>query len=318
MKFTNTSLSLIAFLFLSLLSKGQMTNLVFFTEQGERFSVVLNGILQNDSPQTNIKITGLPAPTYKLKVIFEDPKIPELDKSLMYQQGTETTFNIRKNNKGEYVVRFLNQVPIEEVLPPPPAQKIYVYTTVPATTIINQTTVNSTTVNSTTVNNTNVAAGGNVSMNVSSGGVSTNINTSSTSMTTSSTTQGGTVNYQAGNPPPPPPKDYYIMPGYNGPIGCPYPISDLDFADVKRSISSKSFEDSKLTIAKEVTSSNCLFASEVKEVMMLFSFESTRLEFAKYAYDFTYDRGNYYKVNDAFQFESSIDELKDYIRHNHD
>jgi len=291
----------IFFFLLPFLSNGQLTNLVFFVEQGEQFSVVLNSVLQNDKPETNVKITDLPAPSYKLKIIFADSKIPELDKNLMFQQGTESTFNIKKNNKGEYVVRFLNSVPIEQVLPPPPGQRIIVFTTVPpSTTIINQTQVNST-----TINNTNVAADGNINVNM-------NVNTSSTNYSSTSSTQQTTLS-SAGSDGAAPHVDHYVMPGYNGPIGCPYPMSDLDFADVKRSISSKSFEDSKLTIAKEVTGANCLFASEVKEILMLFSFESTRLTFAKFAYKHTFDRGNYYKINDAFQFESSIDELRQFI-----
>ncbi len=35
--------------------------------------------------------------------------------------------------------------------------------------------------------------------------------------------------------------------------------------------------------------------------------------FTAIAYGRTYDIGNYYKVNDAFTFESSIDELNGYI-----
>jgi len=264
MKTFRTTPLVIVFLLLSVLSRGQMTNLIFFTEQGERFSVVLNGILQNAGPETNIKITGLPAPSYKLKIMFEDPNIPELDKNLMFEQGTETTFNIKKSNKGEYVVRFMNSVPIAEVIPPPPTQKVILYTT------------------------------------------------SSSTITTSSSTHSSTLSNVG--PAATLPPDHYVMPGYHGPIGCPYPITDLDFADVKRSIASKSFEDSKLTVAREVTSANCLFAYEVKEIMLLFDFESTRLEYAKFAYQFTYDRGNYYKVNDAFTFESSIDELREFIR----
>jgi hypothetical protein len=299
------------------LSKAQLTNLVFFAEQGERFSVVLNGILQNDKPETNVKVTGLPAPSYKVKIIFENTKIPEIDKNLMFEQGTEITYNIRKNNKGEYVIRFLNQVPIEEVLPPAPDQRVVVYTTVPpATTVINQTTINNTTNvidNSTNVNNNNISSEGNVSinMNLNQGGVAANVNTSSATVTSSTSTTS------SGQPPHHDKPDHYVMPGYNGPIGCPYPMSDLDFADAKQSISSKSFEDSKLTIAKQITSANCLFASEVKEIMMLFDFESTRLSYAKFAYKYTFDRGNYYKVNDAFDFESSINDLNQHIQKSH-
>jgi hypothetical protein len=47
--------------------------------------------------------------------------------------------------------------------------------------------------------------------------------------------------------------------------------------------------------------------------MKLFSFESSRLEFAKFAYKYTWDINNYFLLNDAFDFESSIDELNKYI-----
>jgi hypothetical protein len=45
-------------------------------------------------------------------------------------------------------------------------------------------------------------------------------------------------------------------------------------------------------------------------------FEDTKLQYAKFAYNKTYDIGNYYKLNDAFDFSSSIDELNAYINRN--
>jgi hypothetical protein len=82
---------------------------------------------------------------------------------------------------------------------------------------------------------------------------------------------------------------------------------------MKKSVGSKTFEDSKLTVSKQVINNNCLLADQVREIMMLFTFEDSKLDFAKYAYGRTYDLGNYYKVNDAFTFESSIDDLNSYI-----
>jgi hypothetical protein len=296
MKKTIKLIALTLFLSISFISYAQPTNLIFFSEEGEHFSVILNGILQNAKPETNIKITGLPAPSYKLKIIFEDPKIPELNKTLIYQQGTETTFNIKKNNKREFVCRFLSQVPIDEVSPPPPDQHVIVYTTVPATNItINQTNV--------TQNNTTV----NTSVTGNAGDVNLNINATGTAV---SSTPGQGQGHPEGNHLH---ENHYEMPGYHGDVGCPWPMTDLDFKDAKETIASKSFEDSKLSIAKQVTSSNCLFSSEVKEIMDLFSFEASRLEFAKFAYRYTFDVGNYYKVNEAFRFESSIDELNNFI-----
>ncbi len=98
------------------------------------------------------------------------------------------------------------------------------------------------------------------------------------------------------------------------PQGCQDPMRSADFSKAMGSISSKSFEDSKLSIAKQITRANCLASSQVKEIMELFSFEDTRLQFAKFAYDYTYDKGNYFIVNDAFNFESTIEELDSYLQ----
>ena len=104
------------------------------------------------------------------------------------------------------------------------------------------------------------------------------------------------------------------MPGYTGPIGCGWPMSPTEYADAKTSIESKSFEETKMTTAKQVGRDRCFTAEQVKGIMNTFSFEDTKLEFAKYAYERTYDIGNYYKLNDAFSFESSIEELNEYTQ----
>src|ERR1035437_5644965 len=106
---------------------AQKTNLIFFTEQGEKFSVILNGVLQNLKPETNIKVIDLPAPSYKLKIIFQDSTLSQLDKNLMFNSNTETSFDIKKNSKGEYVVRYLNEVPIAQAMPPANGQSVVIF-----------------------------------------------------------------------------------------------------------------------------------------------------------------------------------------------
>jgi hypothetical protein len=91
-------------------------------------------------------------------------------------------------------------------------------------------------------------------------------------------------------------------------------MSKTSFESAKNSIKSKSFEDTKMTIAKQVFNNNCMTTDQVKEIMQLFTFEANKLAFAKYAYPKTYDIGNYYKVNDVFQFEATMTELNDFIQ----
>jgi len=294
----------------------QTTNLVFFSEQGEQFSVVLNGIQQNAEPQTNIKVTNLIQPYYKVKIIFKNEQLGQLDKTLNFNQGTETTFCIKRNNKGEYKLRWQSEVPIAQALPPAQNQNVIIYTTTPTTTSTTVTHTETTTV----VNDGHGTDNGNVSMgvNINDSGMGVNMNmnvnvndgnaqsssyTSTTTTTTTSESYGSNVQTQ----------EVYVMPGYSGATGCPWPMNEGEFSSVYNSIASKDWDDTKLTIAKQVISANCLTCSQVKQIMILFEWEDTRLDLAKWAYGHTFDIGNYYQLNDAFEWESSIEELNAYI-----
>ena len=141
------------------------------------------------------------------------------------------------------------------------------------------------------------------------------LNTSATTITTTTSTTtitSGTYEIAASEEPVAEERQD-PLPGYSGGTNCDYPMSDDRFTNARNSISSKDFEDSKLTIALQVIKSNCLYVSQIKQIMMLFEFEDTKLEFAKEAYNYTYDINNYYELNDVFDFESSTEELNQYI-----
>lgn len=314
----------------SLYVASQNSNAVFFTENGERFYVVINGLRQNEKPETNVKITGLSPTNYKVKVIFNDKNLGSVDNNIYLEEYKECTYVIKKksesefgksarragkvleknflgnpsdtvrmDDKGEwYVIRVYSMTDLQRPNSSPAGVNNY-SSGKPATTTTTQTTttvINPAPAGTQFTMSVNLgASGGNVGMNVSA---SEGYYQETT--TTTVTTSGTTANH-------------YVMPGYNGPVGCPWPMSEPDFQKAKQSIASKSFEDSKLSIAKQVINSNCLFSKQVREIMVLFNFEDTRLDLAKYAYGYTYDTGNYFTVNDAFQFESSVDELNDYI-----
>ena len=108
-------------------SQAQTSNAILFTENGERFTAILNGIRQNEKPETNVKITGLNAEFYKLKVIFESTALGEKNFNLALQLGMENTYVIKKNNKGEYVLRFMSAVPLAEAPRTAPTQTEVVY-----------------------------------------------------------------------------------------------------------------------------------------------------------------------------------------------
>ncbi len=85
------------------------------------------------------------------------------------------------------------------------------------------------------------------------------------------------------------------------------------FASAKVTITNAASETAKLAMAKQVTQNNCLSPAQIVDVMQLFTFESTKLDFSKFAYDFTTDKRSYYDVSDGLTSESAKTELDNFI-----
>lgn len=262
-------------------SFSQNSNLVFFTQGSEPFFVFLNGVKQNPNMGNSIKIFALEENRYNVLIVIPHPVFAMVNNSIKITPNKESVFAIAKNLKGDFelIPKGENQ---QSFNPSSPNQQIIKF--VSHVTLVAPMPLG-------------VGAG----MNVMTG------NTEQTA-TTYSTTTTTVVTGNTGNSSPP-----NYLPGYNGPVGCPNPMPVQEFQNAKNTVISKPFESSKITIAKQIAGANCLFSSQVKEIMTLFSFEGTKVEFAKFAYAHTYDKGNYFMVNDAFDFDSSISELNKYV-----
>jgi hypothetical protein len=95
---------------------------------------------------------------------------------------------------------------------------------------------------------------------------------------------------------------------------CKYKVmKDEDFDDLKRTINSRNFETTNITVVKTAIDKNFLTSEQVRSLLSYFTFENTKLEIAKYSYKKVCDKKNFFKVYDAFNFDSSIEELKNYI-----
>lgn len=91
-------------------------------------------------------------------------------------------------------------------------------------------------------------------------------------------------------------------------------VPDNEFDQILSTIRKESFNSAKVTLAKQILrSKQCFTTIQVREMLRLFSFDDSRLEMAKFAYDFTTDPENYYMVADVFTFSSSREELMKYL-----
>ena len=342
-------------------ASAQKSNLVFFAENGEKFTIVMNGLRYNETPQTNVRVNDLVPAVYKVKAIFEDPTLGVVTKTIPLDPYIEYNFNIRPkkqtdvgktmkrmgnqvardlnmkdssevNNtdpKETYVMRFVSEtplaMPVQQYQPAPVQQQVVVapQPTYNSAGSVQQTTTTTVRTTGTPVQTNVVAPVGGINMSVNDPDMGVNFNMSvGVPMGGAVVTSGGTVQQTTttttyGTPVQQQPvvvqQQQYVMPGYNGPIGCPWPMDQNAFNAAVNTINGQSFESNKLQVAQQAFSSNCMTSAQVAQIMKVFSFEDSRLEFAKFAYGHTYDLGNYYQINSAFTFSSSVDELNDFI-----
>lgn len=285
---------------------GQFGHLTIFSEDGDRFTLVLNGEQINDTPQTNLRVEDLTQPYYNAKIIFEDATKQSISKNnLMIADADgvfmDVTYKIKRdrNNASKMKMNFFSMIDVDPGFLPPANVQVIHYGQ-PAPPPVAMGTVTQTTTTTTT---------GGVNAGVSVGGIGVNISiqdpdlqvTHTQTTTTSSTHQ--THQETHGGP-------------IHGPgRGCrnQYAMSSGNFNSALATVRNQKFDDTRLKTAKQIISSNCLNANQIAEICRIFAFEDSKLDFAKAAFTSCTEPNNYFKVNDVFEFSSSVDELTQYV-----
>lgn len=278
-----------------------------FSELGEVFTLYVNQMKQNPTPSARVEVKDLQASYYHVRIDFEDATLPDFaQNNVGVENGVHSTYLVKLNRKGAYVLRMNSSGPIlgqsqpalTQSMPPPP----------PPTNEAISTTQGG---------NMAIAAGNSeqesISMNINLGGgildaagALGSMNLQVTTTTTTTTAPSSSLNNQASWDEP------ANAPAASTPVED-YGFSNFEFNEYLDAIRNKTFEDSKLTTAKAPLSGTQITARQVAQVMGLFTFEDSRLEFAIFAHPRCLDPQNYYLVYDAFEFELSIDDLQEAI-----
>lgn len=86
------------------------------------------------------------------------------------------------------------------------------------------------------------------------------------------------------------------------------------FNQALSAIDNQAFDADQVRLARQIIRNNALSSHQIAQIMQRLSFERSRLEIAKFGYAFVADPQNYWVVNDAFSFASSVRELDRFIR----
>jgi hypothetical protein len=301
------------FTFLTVQAQQPIGHLTIFSEDGDKFTLFLNGEQINDKPQVNIRVEDLNQPHYNAKFVFEDGTKEAITKNLPVTDpdGTymDVTYKIKrdKNKATKMKLNFFSVTPVSQayVAPSnvyvrhwgrPETQQVVVVQ--PAGGAVTQTTTTTTTAG------TGVNAGMGVVVDGVGVGISVNMPTATTVSQTTTTT---TTSTNSGNG-----NVIVAEPAYDGCVRN-RPMSADNFTNALATIKKISFDDTRLSTAKQISKSNCLSSSQIVQVCELFSFEETKLDFAKYAYDRCTDPKNYFNVNNIFTFSSNVESLTNYV-----
>jgi len=281
-------------------------HLTIFSEDGDKFFLILNGERQNNVAETNLRVEDLNQPYYNAKIIFEDKSLLEISKNYLQIADADgafqdVTYKIKKDKTGKPKLNYFSMVPVRQGYVAPSNVTVLHYgqpaPTPAASTTVTQTTT--TRANTETVN-VNVGLPG-VGMNVT---IVDPVLDGTTTTTTTRTTTTTTGYAEPSTTSPPPVRN----------VGCSgaYAMNAGDFQSALASINKQGFDETKLSTAKSIASKQCLNANQVVQICKTFGFEQTKLDFAKFAYSRCNEPANYFKVNDVFGFSSSVEELNNF------
>ncbi len=288
--------SVILSLPLLLSAQQQVGHLTIFSEDGDKFFVMLNGEKQNTVAQSNLRIEDLPQPYYSAKIIFEDASIAAIEKKSLQITDfngvmMDVTYRIKKDKAGKVKLQPYSSIEVRPDFVAPVGTSVYHYGN-PS----NDGAVSTTTTTTRNTSNAKINVGGmNMSISIDDPDAVTSTTTTTRTTTSRSTS---TINNQP------------VVTSSN--TGC-YPMNSTNFSSAKSTIANANFDESKLNTAKSILKANCLSTDQVVELCNLFSFEQSKLDFAKAAYNKTTDKANYFKVSNVFDFDASKEELSTFI-----
>lgn len=84
--------------------------MVVFCNDGEPFTLILNGERINMEPQTRVVATGLTLKKYQTKVIFKNSNIKEANTTItFFSTGFECEFSLNKKSKKKYKIEYFTE-----------------------------------------------------------------------------------------------------------------------------------------------------------------------------------------------------------------
>ena len=120
----------------------------------------------------------------------------------------------------------------------------------------------------------------------------------------------GNNNYPYGNNNP---NNYPNNYPYGGNFGYGNLLDDASLKTLIQTMKNAAFDDKMVSVAKTALKDRAIKTNQVHELLQLITFEQNKLDLAKYCYDKTIDKNNYYTLYNDFTFSNYSAQLDKYI-----
>jgi hypothetical protein len=263
--------------------EGVKVSVTFFSENGEKFWVIINGQRQNDKPATNVKVSELTTASCKAKIIFEDEKNKDVDQLLYFIDAEDNwcdlVYSIRpdKKKKNHFVTRIVSFSPVKQNVKPQPAPQDQVIVPVH------------------------------------------DIEPTPPPSRDETTDWKDHEKHRERVNPVPDKRDKRrreIEPNPNptpAPKGCTEAVSSLDFQEALNLIKQQAFTEDQVNVTSQFLRHNCVTTEQVRQMLTIFAFEETKLEVAKMAYDKVTDKHKYFTLTNSFTFSSTRNAFNQFL-----
>lgn len=277
---------------------AQNNDFVFYTDNGDLFTLYLNSVKQNETAATNVKATNISGKNINVRVVFERSGVPAFNRTLSVSStDKEIKIQLVKGRENVYSTKIISTTPRQHNNPS------------------NGNSGNEGSTETKDDKSGHSGHGNNGHGNGYNNGYNNGHNNNG---------NNGNNGYNNGYNNPPHNGGY---PNGGAPNGghwgnsygpsdnprCHMPMPQNDFNSLRAQVRARYFDSSRLTVAKQACRYNCMTSDQIRDLCREFSYESNRLDFAKYAFEYCYDRYRYYIVGQAFSYSSSVDQLNRYI-----
>jgi len=270
--------------------------LSIFSENGTPFYLILNGMKQNMVPQTKIRVESLPKYQNDVQIVFTDGMNPPIRRTINIAdpidgRAVNLTLRVSPGRSGGMRLKFHRMTECDRNYRGPRDEYVMCYGKPQQMNTTTETSY----------------------MDPITGQWITETTTTTTDNYSYNNNNNYNNNYNNRYDNNDRNDNNYRNPPNNYPPASPMEMDMRTFNDAKQSISSASFEDTKLSTAKTIIGANYVSTAQVTEICNLFSFENTKVTFAKFAYSRVTDPQNYFKVASAFSFDANKKALNDFI-----